>query len=505
MLRQVPFFVFLFHSNTCSNLHVGCRDPTIQDNSRCGMRCFWKAHMFKANSSFWDPTYQLHCECMQQQQIEWNMWKRVETNGALRASFAPLLMLTCWIKGYKESYLSLLRQPNETWMEKSATLVTGTTSASTEMQRYWPSQRKWNIRWMVSIEHVAQLDVCSLLLAGLIGHLRAVLAPMYRLYVAMKEQSPNEVTADEIAVTLGKKNSWSRGTLQPPAKAWVFKHDYPESIWEASQSHCSKSFIFWIYHKADVPKGPWDQNHFEELLAKWITATDQLFYMVEKPEFHALMMYTHHHSPSLKIPYHDAIKKQIMKMGEDSIKAIKHMFQVCKHLLLIHYHSYNLPQTTVEGKISISLDTWTSSNNYVFMAIVAHYITNAGQLGMLNNPLSQESKGWRRKYTIEELLIDFHELEGEHSGANMAQVTWDTLTSFGIENWVCCHLLKHQVKLSIFLQVMVLMTDNVSNNNTLVDGIVAHAKNKGISMNGNWVHLCYMPHTVYLVALKVNV
>jgi hypothetical protein len=34
----------------------------------------------------------------------------------------------------------------------------------------------------------------------------------------------------------------------------------------------------------------------------------------------------------------------------------------------------------VEGKVSISLDMWTSSNNYAFMAIVAHYITKAGQL-----------------------------------------------------------------------------------------------------------------------------
>ena len=75
-------------------------------------------------------------------------------------------------------------------------------------------------------------------------------------------------------------------------------------------------------------------------------------------------------------------------MGEDSIKAMKHMFQACKHLLLIRYHSYNPPQTTVEGKISISLNVWTSSNNYMFMAIVAHYITNAGQLGMLINPLT---------------------------------------------------------------------------------------------------------------------
>ena len=51
-LRQVPFFVFLFHSDTCSNLHAGCRDPTIQDDPCCGTRCFQKVHMFKANSSF---------------------------------------------------------------------------------------------------------------------------------------------------------------------------------------------------------------------------------------------------------------------------------------------------------------------------------------------------------------------------------------------------------------------------------------------------------------------
>jgi len=37
---------------------------------------------------------------------------------------------------------------------------------------------------------------------------------------------------------------------------------------------------------------------------------------------------------------------------------------------------------------------------------------------------------------VEELLIDFHELEGEHSGANMAEAVWKTLVHFGIENQV---------------------------------------------------------------------
>jgi hypothetical protein len=34
---------------------------------------------------------------------------------------------------------------------------------------------------------------------------------------------------------------------------------------------------------------------------------------------------------------------------------------------------------------------------------------------------------------IEELLIDFWELIGEHSGENMAEVLWETLKRYGLE------------------------------------------------------------------------
>ncbi|KAF9070799.1 hypothetical protein BDP27DRAFT_1220106, partial [Rhodocollybia butyracea] len=58
-----------------------------------------------------------------------------------------------------------------------------------------------------------------------------------------------------------------------------------------------------------------------------------------------------------------------------------------------------------------------SPNGFAFIAIVAHYITNDGRL--------------------EEILIDFRELQGEHSGSNMAETVWDTLTKYGIETKVC--------------------------------------------------------------------
>ncbi|KAK0236862.1 hypothetical protein EDD85DRAFT_770441, partial [Armillaria nabsnona] len=57
-----------------------------------------------------------------------------------------------------------------------------------------------------------------------------------------------------------------------------------------------------------------------------------------------------------------------------------------------------------------------SSNNIAFMAIVAHYVTNEGK--------------------HEELLIDFQELIGKHTGKNMAEAVWETLTLYGIHEKV---------------------------------------------------------------------
>jgi hypothetical protein len=60
--------------------------------------------------------------------------------------------------------------------------------------------------------------------------------------------------------------------------------------------------------------------------------------------------------------------------------------------------------------------------------------------------------------------------------------------------------------LNMFLpQIMAFMTDNASNNDTLVDRIVWCAKEQGISMKSEWVCLRCMPHTVHLAALKVNI
>lgn len=80
----------------------------------------------------------------------------------------------------------------------------------------------------------------------------------------------------------------------------------------------------------DVIQGPWDQETFEDLLAKWIIATDQPFHTVDEPEFRKLLAYTHHCSPELMIPHWNAVRRRVMKMGEDSVESTKELFMVGK-------------------------------------------------------------------------------------------------------------------------------------------------------------------------------
>jgi hypothetical protein len=63
---------------------------------------------------------------------------------------------------------------------------------------------------------------------------------------------------------------------------------------------------------------------------EWVIACDQPFEEVERPEFIAMMDYTHHAvaGTSLKIPKRDGIKRRLMKMGDDTIEDVRKMFSV---------------------------------------------------------------------------------------------------------------------------------------------------------------------------------
>lgn len=70
----------------------------------------------------------------------------------------------------------------------------------------------------------------------------------------------------------------------------------------------------------------------------------------------------------------------------------------------------------------------------------------------------------------------------------MAEAVWETLKRYKIED-----------------RIMAIMADNASNNDTMIDEIVALAREdeKAIELNAQWIRMRCMPHTVHLAALKV--
>ena len=76
---------------------------------------------------------------------------------------------------------------------------------------------------------------------------------------------------------------------------------------------------------------------------------------------------------------------------------------------IFNYEQANLQKKLQEilGKISFTLDTWTSKNQKSFIGVIAHWI----------------SKDWK----LQQCTIEFCHFEGSHSGKNLAEVFFKIL------------------------------------------------------------------------------
>lgn len=106
--------------------------------------------------------------------------------------------------------------------------------------------------------------------------------------------------------------------------------------------------------------------------------------------------------------------------------------------------------------------------------------------------------------STEELLIDFQELVGEHSGENLAHAVYDTLSRYGLQGHVrlrigsnlCCTT-------SYSSQIIAINSDNASNNNTMVEHLGILSEEDNVEFRASDARLWCMPHTVHLAALEV--
>jgi hypothetical protein len=117
--------------------------------------------------------------------------------------------------------------------------------------------------------------------------------------------------------------------------------------------------------------------------------------------------------------------------------------------------------------ISLSLDIWTSTDQKPFMAIIGHWLTE--------------------EFIYEEAVLDFVEIQGRHTGANMAEYVFDCLKYYDLQ-----------------YKLLYIVGDNASNNGTLMDEVLNKIRQEAseeqvILFEGRDSFIGCLAHTLNLV------
>ncbi|EJD36105.1 hypothetical protein AURDEDRAFT_45219, partial [Auricularia subglabra TFB-10046 SS5] len=81
----------------------------------------------------------------------------------------------------------------------------------------------------------------------------------------------------------------------------------------------------------------------------------------------------------------------------------------------------------------------------------------------------------------EEILLDFREIIGEHSGANLASIVWGTLSAYGLEK-----------------RLIAIVADNASNMDTMVEELAKICSTHGIVLHATDARIRCTPHILHL-------
>ncbi|KAJ5544026.1 hypothetical protein N7494_005305 [Penicillium frequentans] len=151
----------------------------------------------------------------------------------------------------------------------------------------------------------------------------------------------------------------------------------------------------------------------EEMLIRWVIQTRQPFTIVEHPAFKALIEAT---GASLPIKTADTLSNRIKEEFHSHRAYVKDELKRSSRTL------------------ALSLDVWTSENQIPIMGIIGHWISP--------------------EFEKRDELLEFTEINGPHSGENLAEV-----------------VLKMLDELDIAPKLLTITGDNAGNNGTLCDSL----------------------------------
>ncbi len=124
---------------------------------------------------------------------------------------------------------------------------------------------------------------------------------------------------------------------------------------------------------------------------KWIVECDQAFTAPQQSAFLELVRTL---NPNAKTVSSATLKRDLMKKFEEKFERIKSVV------------------FAIFGKISFTIDGWTSKNIFPFVNIRAHWI----------------DAQWKQQ----SILLEFTEINGDHSGENLCRIFLKCLDRYGI-------------------------------------------------------------------------
>lgn len=136
----------------------------------------------------------------------------------------------------------------------------------------------------------------------------------------------------------------------------------------------------------------------------------QAFQLVDKGAFRRLLMFTRPSLSEKDIPHRSKIQKEILRRAEVAEGKVREAL------------------SKIQGKVSFTFDTWTSEAQDPYLSVTGHYIS--------------APEGHPKEWELKSVQLAFTHFEGNHSGANMADVLMRTVDRYALHKKVYFNALR---------------------------------------------------------------
>lgn len=183
------------------------------------------------------------------------------------------------------------------------------------------------------------------------------------------------------------------------------------------------------------------QEKYRAALLKWIIECDQAF---TAPQQNSFLELVNSLNPNAKTVSSTTLKRDLKKKYSEKFEKVKSMVM------------------DIPGKISFTTDGWTSRNIFPFVNIRAHWI----------------DVNWEPQ----SVLLEFSEIHGDHSGANLCNIFMKCIERYGIS----------------VSKVLAITLDNATNNDTFITSFRNELIKQGVDISTDNFHVRCLAHIMNL-------